>query len=330
MAESQTVIQREAPEIEAYKLGLMEQAKALAGAPPTAEMLANLTPKQLGLAGLQQDAIDTASADIADGGGIGDYEQYLTKAGNFESKNILTQKMSLEALANKFGVTPSEAAESIQDSKSILMEERDTRIRPGLDDKVLTSWNALMITGYLDAYFALQNEVYLDKAIAAGKFLVSNQIQKDGNILRNYKNGKSTINGFLDDYSFTILAFIRLYEATFDESWLYKAKDLKEYVLAHFSDESTQMFFYTSNLDKQLIARKMELSDNVIPASNSSMAHALFLLGQYFYNEEDLSRAKQMLGNSEANMKQYANFYSNWLRLYLLMGEKHFEVAVVG
>jgi len=81
MAESQTVIQREAPEIEAYKLGLMEQAKALAGAPPTAEMLANLTPKQLGLAGLQQDAIDTASADIADGGGIGDYEQYLTKAG---------------------------------------------------------------------------------------------------------------------------------------------------------------------------------------------------------------------------------------------------------
>lgn len=81
MAESQTVIQREAPEIEAYKLGLMEQAKALAGAPPTAEMLANLSPKELGLAGLQQDAIDTASADIADGGGIGDYEQYLTKAG---------------------------------------------------------------------------------------------------------------------------------------------------------------------------------------------------------------------------------------------------------
>jgi len=81
MAESQTVIQREAPEIEAYKLGLMEQAKALAGAPPTAEMLANLSPKELGLAGLQQDAIDTATADIADGGGIGDYEQYLTKAG---------------------------------------------------------------------------------------------------------------------------------------------------------------------------------------------------------------------------------------------------------
>ena len=81
MADAQTVIQREAPEIEAYKLGLMEQAKALAGAPPTAEMLANLSPKELGLAGLQQDAIDMASADIADGGGIGDYEQYLTKAG---------------------------------------------------------------------------------------------------------------------------------------------------------------------------------------------------------------------------------------------------------
>jgi uncharacterized protein YyaL (SSP411 family) len=254
----------------------------------------------------------------------------ITKSGNFESKNILTKKMSLKALAEKYDLTPEQASEAIQNSKKILMNERDGRVRPGLDDKVLTSWNALMITGYIDAYFALQNEAYLDKAIAAGEFLISNQIQKEGNILRNYKNGKSTINGFLDDYSHTILAFIKLYEATFDETWLYKAKDLKKYVLAHFSDESTQMFFYTSNLDKQLIARKMELSDNVIPASNSSMAHALFLLGQYFYNEEDLVRAQQMLANSEANMKQYANFYSNWLRLYLLMGEKHFEVAVVG
>lgn len=254
----------------------------------------------------------------------------ITKFGNFESKNILTQKMSLKVLAEKYELTSDEANDAIQKSKKTLMNERDRRVRPGLDDKVLTSWNALMITGYIDAYFALQNEAYLEKAIAAGEFLISNQIQKEGNILRNYKNGKSTINGFLDDYSHTILAFIKLYEATFDEAWLYKAKDLKEYVLAHFSDESTQMFFYTSNLDKELIARKMELSDNVIPASNSSMAHGLFLLGQYFYNEEDLIRAQQMLANSEVNMKQYANFYSNWLRLYLLMGEKHFEVAVVG
>lgn len=254
----------------------------------------------------------------------------ISKRGNFEEKNILTIDKPIEEVAEKFKLSTEEVLSKLKASKAVLMAERDTRIRPGLDDKILTSWNALMITGLVDAYFAFGNPDYLKRAIKGGDFILNNQLQKQGGLLRNYKDGKSSISGFLDDYSLTILAFIKLYEATFEEKWLYKAQELKEYALQHFSDSETQMFFYTSDTDDPLIARKMELADNVIPGSNSTMAHALFLLGQYFYNEADLSRAAQMLANVETDLKGQPYFYSNWARLAQLMGNRHFEVAVVG
>ena len=258
-------------------------------------------------------------------------EHYGVSAfGNFEEKNILTLNKSIEELAKSFNTSVENINNSINLSKKKLFEARSKRIRPGLDNKVLTSWNALMITGYIDAYFAIQNKAYLDRAIKAGAFILSSQKTNSNKLWRNYKDGKSSISGFLDDYAHTILAFIKLYEATFDEKWLYEAQNLKTYVLEHFGDEKTQMFFYTSDEDDPLIARKMELTDNVIPSSNSSMAHALFLLGQYFYNESDLERAAQMLANVEEDILAQPYFYSNWARLYGLMGNRHFEVAVVG
>ena len=94
----------------------------------------------------------------------------------------------------------------------------------------------------------------------------------DGRLDRNYKNGKSTINAFLDDYSYTIEAFISMYEVTFDEKWIYAAKKLADYVIAHFKENKSNFFFYTSDIDKPLIARKIDFSDNVTPSSNSSLA----------------------------------------------------------
>ena len=254
----------------------------------------------------------------------------VSKKGNFEGHNILERKTSIRELAEKFNLSQSEVDDKIIASKAKMMEVRDGRVRPGLDDKTLTSWNGLMIIGLVDAYFGLQDEEYLTRAIKAGKFIKTNQIQSSGLLLRNYKNGQSTINGFLDDYAYSILAFVKLYEATFDESWLTEAKKLKEYVIEHFSDEQTQMFFFTSDQDEKLIARKMELSDNVIPASNSAMAEALYLLGQFYYSQKDLDRAIQMVANMEKEISEQPYFYSNWARLYGLMGQQHFEVAVVG
>ena len=254
----------------------------------------------------------------------------VSKHGNFEEKNILERKISLDELAVKFDTSEENVKNKLADSKRKMMSERDKRIRPGLDDKILTSWNSLMLIGLLDAYFAIQDESYLARAIKTAEFLKKNQINTSGRILRNHKNGKSNINGFLDDYAFTILAYIKLYEATFDQSWLNEAQKLKEYVDEHFSDEKTKMYFYTADNDEKLIARKMELSDNVIPGSNSAMAHALFQLGQFFYNQSDLERANQMVANAEKDFEEHPYFYSNWARLYGLMGQRHFEVAIVG
>lgn len=254
----------------------------------------------------------------------------VSKRGNFEGHNILERKESIADLANTHDLSNTEVKQQIADSKEKLMTVRDGRIRPALDDKILTSWNGLMIIGLIDAYFALQDEAYLANALKTAEFIKSKQIQPSGQLLRNHKGGQSTISGFLDDYAFTILAFTKLYEATFDQSWLDEALKLKTYVDVHFSDEKTKMYFYTSDEDEKLIARKMELSDNVIPASNSAMAEALYLLGQFYYNQQDLDRAIQMVANMEKDVAANPAYYSNWTRLYGLMGQRHFEVAVVG
>lgn len=258
------------------------------------------------------------------------YEIY--KKGNWEKTNILHRKKSAAEVAKISGISAEEVAEIIADAKSKLMAARDKRIRPGLDDKVLTAWNALMLKGYIDAYKAFGEDHYLETALNNAHFLVEEMLQKDHRLHRNYKDGKSVINAFLDDYALAAEAFIALYEVTFDEKWLYQAKNLVDYTITHFFDQPSGMFNYTSNLDPPLIARKMETSDNVIPASNSVMAKDLYILGLYFYNQDYLAKAKQMMHNMSSTIveNEQPNFYSNWCALYGMMVNPPYEVAIVG
>ena len=133
-----------------------------------------------------------------------------------------------------------------------------------MDDKILTAWNGL-VQGYVDAYRALDDDRYLKTALKNANFIVKNAYNKDGGLNRNYKNGVSTIPGFLDDYAFVISAFIDLYQATFDEFWLDESLKLTQYSIDHFFDTKSGMFFYTDIDHAELISRKMEVSDNVIP-----------------------------------------------------------------
>jgi uncharacterized protein YyaL (SSP411 family) len=149
-------------------------------------------------------------------------------------------------------------------------------------------------------------------------------------LTRNYKNGKASINALLDDYAFTIAAFIELYQASFDEKWLTEANRITIYALKHFFDEVSGMFFYTHNQYADLIARKMELSDNVIPSSNSEMAKNLFLLGHFLNKDEYISKAKQMLINVEADVQRNIYFYANWGMLQALFTGPLYEVAILG
>lgn len=213
--------------------------------------------------------------------------------------------------------------------KSKLLARRETRIRPGLDDKILTSWNMLMIEAYLDAYIALEDEQYLNVAEQQMKFIFTNLITEDEGLFHLHKDGKSSINGYLEDYAFTISALLKMYQSTFDESYISQAEALMHYTVQHFLDEESGMFWFKSNKDEQLIAKKQENSDNVIPASNSVMAHNLFILSKLTYNQEFEKTGKQMLSNILPHI-EYGQSYSNWLRLYLYETYPFYEIAATG
>ncbi len=261
-----------------------------------------------------------------------DYYEVNSRGNWEEHKNILYRRKSDEDIAKKHNVTVDELNTIIDEAKAKLFNERSRRVHPGLDDKILTSWNALMLGGYVDAYKAFGDPAYLKAAEKNAYFLESEMMQKDNRLNRNFKDGKSAINAFLDDYALTIQAFTTLYEVTFDEKWLYEANDLAEYTIKHFFDEESAMFNYTNDIDPPLIARKKELSDNVIPGSNSSIARSLFILGTYLYNNDYIEMASQMMKNMTPTITEtpQPNFYSNWCSLYSSLVKPPYEVAIVG
>ena len=149
----------------------------------------------------------------------------VTSNGNWEGNNILFITHRKADILKKYSIDEKTFEEVINKSKKVLFEERNKRIRPGLDDKILTSWNALMLKGYVDAYTAFGEMKFLDRALKNGEFILNKMMDESGRLNRNYKNGKSTINAFLDDYAYTIEAFISLYETTFVEEWIYLSKE---------------------------------------------------------------------------------------------------------
>ncbi|MEM9920072.1 MAG: thioredoxin domain-containing protein, partial [Bacteroidota bacterium] len=239
----------------------------------------------------------------------------IKDGGNWEhDKNILHRKRSLAQLTKKYKLSEEAILQTVQSINDRLLEARTKRIRPGLDDKILTSWNALMLKGYVDAYKALGNKAYLDRALKNAHFLKQNALQKGGRLNRNYKDGQSVINAFLDDYALLADALTSLYEVTFDEEWLFLADRLVQYVLEHFKDGESAFFFYTSKLDPPLVARKMETSDNVISGSNSTMARVLFKLGTLLYQPDYVESAERMLKQMQPSQRiaPQPNFYANW------------------
>jgi len=213
---------------------------------------------------------------------------------------------------------------------SLLTSKRNTRDKPRLDDKQLSSWNALMLSGYVDAYKTTQNEDYLTIALKNASFIQNQLYKSEGNLHRSFKNGESSINAYLEDYAFIIEACIKLYEVTFDFKWLNFSKELADYSIQNFHDEKTGLFYFTSKKDQPLITRNYELSDNVIPASNSVMAHNLFKLSKYFGEEEFLNISEKMLNSVTPQLQDYPQGYSNWLSLKINFSHNFYEVVIMG
>ena len=255
----------------------------------------------------------------------------INELGEWENENyILLKNKSDSDFCKEKKINQTEFKEKNKKWKNLLLNKRKNRIRPGLDDKSLTSWNALMCEAFVDGYMALGETKYLDIAIKNGEFLINKQLKKDGRLNHSYKNNISSINGYLEDYAFTISAFIRLYEATFNVEWLNEAKKLTDYTIKHFQNKTSKMFYFTSDLDDALIARKMETRDNVIPASNSEMANNLFLLSQYLDDKLYFEYSDIMLNNIKDIIYEYGSSYSNWGILYLNRIVPFYQIAILG
>ena len=255
---------------------------------------------------------------------------HCTALGNWEhGRNILHRRESDEAFSAAHHLAPDVLAGLVAGWKQKIMAVRAVRIRPGLDDKILTGWNALMLQGLTDAYRAFGEPEFLVVAERNARFIQANL--RDGDrLFRTCKNGRASISAFLEDYALVIQAYISLYEVSFAETWLREAETLTAYVLTNFFDPAETQFFYTDSRAEPLIARKKELFDNVIPASNSVMAHNLRRLGRHLERPDYVDLAAAMLAQVRHLVVQQPQHLTNWAALYAALLRPGAELAIIG
>ncbi len=241
---------------------------------------------------------------------------------------VLIQTQDLESLAFAEGIRLEELQNKKKVWENTLLQARNKRPKPRLDNKILTSWNGLMLTACLEAYRSFGESHYLKHAENNANFILKNVLNSDNSLMHTFQNGKSTITGYLEDYCFTIEAFINFYQVTSDEKWLRNAKHLTDYCFDHFYDDSG-FFRFTSDEDSALIAPHYEVEDNVIPASNSVMAKNLMAIGKYFANDNYLEVCKKMTLSIVSNV-DFPSAYSNWLQVFLNYDGDFKEVVLTG
>jgi uncharacterized protein len=206
----------------------------------------------------------------------------VSAAGNFEGRNILHVPLGAQARQ------PPE----LDDARTALYAWRDRRVRPGLDDKRICSWNALMIAALADAGAALGRQEYVDAACGCARFIWESMRDSDGRLLRTWKDGEGRLNAYLEDHAFLIEGMLRLYEATLEVRWFDAARETADAMIARFADDERGGFFTTSNDHEELIARRKDVGDQPIPSGNSSAAFGLLrlaaLTGESSYAERAL------------------------------------------
>jgi len=203
----------------------------------------------------------------------------VSPQGNFEGSNIL------HAPAGPSANPPEELTRA----KRVLLKRREQRVRPGLDDKRICSWNALMIAALADAGAALEREDYLDAAKGCARFILES-MRDNGRLLRTWKDGEGRLNAYLEDHAYLVEALLRLYEATLEVRWFDSAREIADAMVERFADEERGGFFTTSHDHETLIARRKDIGDHPIPAGNASAAMGLLrlaaLTGETRYEEQ--------------------------------------------
>jgi uncharacterized protein YyaL (SSP411 family) len=244
----------------------------------------------------------------------------VEEGGNFEGRSILHQAGGVDA----------SGPEGLDEMRRALYEARAKRVWPGLDDKRLTSWNALMISALAEAGAVLGREDYLSAARGCTTFVWEKMRDADGNLLRTYKDGRTHLNAYLEDHAFLLEALLTLYEATFGQDWFERARELADTMIARFGDAERGGFFSTSDDHESLIARRKEVGDHPIPSGNSSAAFGLLrlfaLTGERAYEQQAESVFRLFSGPAASHPEAFAHF----LRALDFHLSPTKEVALVG
>ena len=254
----------------------------------------------------------------------------VSDSGNWEGVNILRVNKKAEIFAKDNNIYVEDLQEHLIAAKKKLMQVRNLRIRPQLDDKILLGWNALLITAYCKAYAALGIESYKEKAIESISFIESKMKNNVDGYFHTYKKGKSTIGAFLDDYAYLIQAYISLQEITGIQDYLLSAKELTEYVIINFQNEMQRYFTFTPLSQKDIIFRKEEVYDGAIPSGNSVMAGNLIYLSVIFDLREWKELAIKNIDGLGKAIIDYPVSFCFWAGLVQLLTIGHKEIVFIG
>jgi len=251
--------------------------------------------------------------------------------GNWEhQQNILHGNQTRKQYADANNLNPTEFESHLENSLKALFHKRASRVRPGLDNKVILSWNGLMIKALTNAYQAFGNETYLKLAEQAIQRLLRTHLSANGQLYRISVDKDSQVNGFLDDYAFTIEALICLYETTFKPHYLESAHLIMQYAIKHFYQDGTGMFYYTSDEGEQLIVRKTDLQDNVIPSAAGTMTNNLIQLAQLNHHPEYEAISNMLITKMQEPIERHPIYYAQWALLTLLHQNHRQEIAICG
>ena len=246
--------------------------------------------------------------------------------GNWEENNNVLRKLSSHnEIAEKYEMSPENLKVLIDEFKEKALREREKRIRPGLDSKLIAGWNGLALSGLCHAYQATGNDKFLSLAKRNAEFL-SSLITDDQ--LSRFPD--SNLEGFMEDYAAVIDGFLTYYQTTFDVEYLELAQTLSSRTVSTFYDQEEGFFYFTGNEAESLIARKKEIFDNVIASSNSMMARNLFYLGTLTYNDSLQQLAKDMVAKVIPLIGQEPEYLSNWAGLAMEMSDDFAEIVIVG
>ena len=253
----------------------------------------------------------------------------VTPQGNFEGgRSVLSIASSLEKISELYGIKIPDLRVLLGEGRRKLFAEREKRIKPNRDEKILTSWNSLMISGFVDGFKVTGDAKYLDGGKEATNFILQ-AMRKEGGLMRVFNRGKCQVKGYSEDYAFFIQALIDLYEATFEIDWLKEADDLNRKMIRQFWDETNGGFFFSGKENEALIAQSKSPYDNALPSSNSVAVFNLLRLG-YLTGEDSLKqKAEQILRLFHDFLSEHPSGFAQMLSgfSFFLCPE---EVGIVG